>query len=145
MDQGNGVAELYNNQSVTEGLWHNITAVLRPDRYSYSRTANRIQSFCIRRCKNSFFKITSFIYDKSFLRAQPGGGGSWVYRVCSILCSALSQASCQSSDDKMGQFAFRGSGGHVGLIICEKPPAEAALAIAAAAKCQEVVALRHAV
>jgi hypothetical protein len=32
MDQGNGVAELYSDQTVTEGLWHNITAVLRPDR-----------------------------------------------------------------------------------------------------------------
>jgi hypothetical protein len=76
MDQGNGVAELYNNQSVTEGLWHNITAVLRPDRYSYSRTANRIQSFCISRCEDSFF-ILHLICTKNHFPgpSRLGGGG----------------------------------------------------------------------
>jgi hypothetical protein len=41
-------------------------------------------------------------------------------------------------------FACRGGGVHVGVIICKKSPAKAAVAITAG-QCQEVVALRHTV
>ncbi len=62
-----------------------------------------------------------------------------------VLCNTLSQASCQSSTNERGAGLLQEEvGAHVGITICEKSPALAALA-KAVDKCQEVAALRHSV
>jgi hypothetical protein len=68
------------------------------------------------------------------------------YTGCSVtLCSALSQASCQSPDDRRGaDLPPEEVGVNVGVTICKKSPAKVAMAITAG-KLQEVATLRHAV
>ncbi len=65
------------------------------------------------------------------------------YRCSVTPCSALSQASCRSPDDRRGAALLAEEvGGHVGVTICKKSPTNAAMAITVA-KCQEVVTLHH--
>ncbi len=55
-------------------------------------------------------------------------------------CSALSQASCRSPDDQRGAGLLTEEvGAHVGIIICEKSPSEATVAMKAD-KCQQEAA-----